>query len=81
MRGRDGLVVYTRNDCGLCVELLGELLEYCAGRGLTFEVRDVDADPGTQRRYGLQVPVLTLDGETVCFGRLDVTELTRRLSF
>lgn len=44
------------------------------------EVLDVDADAVLQRRHGLKVPVLLLDGEVVCHGRLDAGELTRLLS-
>jgi hypothetical protein len=43
------------------------------------EVVDVDSDPQLQRRYGLEVPVLLLDGTVVCRHRLDVKELTRLL--
>jgi hypothetical protein len=43
------------------------------------EVLDVDADPLLQRRHGLDVPVLLLDGSVVCRHRLDRVELTRLL--
>jgi len=40
---------------------------------------DVDSDPELLRRYGLNVPVLLLDGTVVCKHRLDVDELQRLL--
>ena len=43
------------------------------------EVVDVDADPELTRRYGLNVPVLLLDGTVVCRHRLDADELRRLL--
>jgi len=43
------------------------------------EVVDVDSDPQLQRRHGLEVPVLLLDGTVVCRHRLDRDELTRLL--
>jgi predicted thioredoxin/glutaredoxin len=43
------------------------------------DVLDVDADPQLLRRYGLDVPVLLLDGSLVCRHRLDVPELKRLL--
>jgi len=43
------------------------------------EVVDVDADPDLKRRYGLNVPVLLLDGTLVCRHRLDTAELLRIL--
>jgi hypothetical protein len=42
-------------------------------------VVDVDGDPELVRRYGLNVPVLLLDGTVVCRHRLDVGELRRLL--
>jgi glutaredoxin len=74
------LTVYTRVGCELCEEFLHELGEFNAERGVTVLVRDVDADPSTRERYGNQVPVLFLDGELLCFGRLDRTHLARRLA-
>jgi Glutaredoxin-like domain (DUF836) len=43
------------------------------------EVADVDADPLLKRRFGLDVPVLLLDGTVVCRHRLDAGELKRLL--
>ena len=43
------------------------------------EVVDVDSDPVLQRRHGLDVPVLLLDGTVVCRHRLDADELRRLL--
>ncbi len=73
------LTVWSREGCALCDEFLDELAPWAAARGLAVEVRDVDADPDTRRRYGLKVPVLTLDGSPVCHGHLDLPELERLL--
>ena len=43
------------------------------------DVVDVDADPDLQRRHGLEVPVLLLEGTVVCRQRLDAPELLRIL--
>ncbi len=43
------------------------------------DVVDVDSDPDLQRRHGLTVPVLLLDGSVVCRQRLDTAELLRIL--
>ena len=43
------------------------------------DVLDVDSDAQLARRYGLDVPVLLLDGCLVCRHRLDVPELKRLL--
>ncbi len=73
------LVLYQRAECGLCGEMLTELHEWLAGRGLACAVRDVDADPATRARFGLKIPVLTLDGRLVCHGRFDPARLERML--
>ena len=74
------LTVVHRRDCQLCEEMLAELA--ALGRSLPLpplEVVDVDSDPQLQRRHGLEVPVLLLDGTVVCRHRLDRDELSRLL--
>jgi predicted thioredoxin/glutaredoxin len=69
-----------RQDCDLCDEMLSEL--NVLGRILALppvEIIDVDSDPVLQRRHGLDVPVLLLDGSVVCRHRLDAAELKRLL--
>lgn len=66
-------LVFTREDCPLCEEFIAELF----GLVPEFEVRDVDADPVTRRRYGLKVPALTCDGSLVCHGRVDREAIAR----
>lgn len=73
------LVVYSREDCVLCEEMVAELGAWLQGRGLACELRDVDADPATRARFGMKIPVLTLDGRLVCHGRFDATRLERLL--
>jgi hypothetical protein len=74
------LTVVHREGCDLCDEMVAEL------QGLGRRVRlppitvaDVDSDPELLRRYGLNVPVLLLDGTVVCKHRLDTDELLRLL--
>jgi predicted thioredoxin/glutaredoxin len=74
------LTVVHRHDCELCDEMLSEL--HALARTTTLppiEVVDVDSDPVLQRRHGLDVPVLLLDGSVVCRHRLDAAELKRLL--
>jgi hypothetical protein len=74
------LTVVHRHGCGLCDEMVAELQALAAARPLPpIEVLDVDSDPELARRYGLNVPVLLLDGTVVCRHRLDHTELLRLL--
>jgi hypothetical protein len=74
------LTLITRQDCELCEEMARELARLAHERPLPpVELQDVDADPELTRRYGLNVPVLLLEGSVVCRHRLDRAELERLL--
>ena len=66
-------LVYTREDCPLCDEFVAELSAIVEA----FELRDVDDDATSRRRFGLKVPVLVCDGSVVCHGRLDRAAVLR----
>jgi Glutaredoxin-like domain (DUF836) len=69
-----------RSGCELCEEMLAELERLSLRVELpAIEVIDVDGDTELNRRYGLNVPVLLLDGTLVCRHRLDAPELLRML--
>ena len=77
---RERLTVMHRRGCELCEEMLRDL--ETLGRTVRLpevDVVDVDGDAELQRRYGLHVPVLLLDGTVVCRHRLDAPELVRLL--
>ncbi len=74
------LTIVHRRECDLCDEMVAEVR--ALGRTLTLpplEIVDVDGEPELLRRYGLNVPVLLLDGTLVCKHRLDAAELRRLL--
>jgi hypothetical protein len=74
------LTLVQRPDCGLCETMLEDLAALARTLSLPpLEVVDVDSDPQLQRRHGLDVPVLLLDGTVVCRHRLDAAELARLL--
>lgn len=77
---RARLLLYTRSECPLCEEMLHALQAMPEIGGCSLELADVDADPEARRRYGLKVPVLLMDGELVCHGRLDPAELRKALA-
>ncbi|HET9388759.1 MAG TPA: glutaredoxin family protein [Steroidobacteraceae bacterium] len=80
MPGSPRLTVMHRDGCGLCDEMLAELQALGRRQALPpIDVVDVDSDPELRRRYGLNVPVLLLDGSVVCRHRLDAAELQRLL--
>ena len=74
------LTVMHRHECELCDDMLADLERLRASVDLPpVEVVDVDSDSELNRRYGLSVPVLLLDGTVVCRHRLDAVELVRLL--
>ena len=74
------LTVVHREECELCDQMVAQLRALGRREVLPpLEVVDVDGDPDLQRRYGLNVPVLLLDGTVVCRQRLDAPELLRIL--
>ncbi|MBK7249961.1 MAG: glutaredoxin family protein [Gammaproteobacteria bacterium] len=74
------LTVVHREDCALCDEMIAELGALAATRTLPpLELLDVDSSRDLKKRYGLDVPVLLLDGAVVCRHRLDVAALERQL--
>ncbi|HEY4365925.1 MAG TPA: glutaredoxin family protein [Steroidobacteraceae bacterium] len=65
-------LVYSRQGCALCEEMLEELAQVLPPPvAATVVVQDVDADPELERKYGQRVPVLLVDGEFLCCYRLD----------
>lgn len=74
------LTIVHRHECDLCDEMVADLQALARTLSLPpMEVVDVDRDPELLRRYGLNVPVLLLDGTVVCKHRLDRDELRRLL--
>ncbi|HUN73437.1 MAG TPA: glutaredoxin family protein [Steroidobacteraceae bacterium] len=74
------LLLVQRPGCGLCEEMLAALERLSRSLELpAIELIDVESDTELNRRYGLNVPVLLLDGTVVCRHRLDAPELLRLL--
>ncbi len=74
------LLLLVRSECGLCEEMSAGLA--ALGRRAVLPpiaIADVDSDAQWQRRYGLTVPVLLLDGTPVCRTRLDEAALLAAL--
>jgi hypothetical protein len=73
-----GLVVLSREGCGLCEDMLHALADLERHQGLpAVTVVDVDSDPELIRQFGLKVPVLLLDGSVICHYTLNSNELLR----
>jgi hypothetical protein len=73
-------LLYSRPGCSLCEEMLLELAALPAAQGVPVEVLNIDDRDADRVRYGHKIPVLTLDGELVCHGRLDIEEVLKSLA-
>jgi glutaredoxin len=62
-RHRPEVVVHTRQGCGLCRR--AEALVAREARRADVRHVDVDTDEALVARYGVRVPVVTVDGEEV----------------
>lgn len=67
------VTVFTRPGCQLCDEALASLRAYLADpapagrlRAVTIEEVDIETDEDLHRRYLERIPVIELEGETVC---------------
>lgn len=71
------VVVYTRQQCGLCEK--AERLVAAEAAGAAVRLVDVDEDPELQRRYHVRVPVVTVDGDEIAAGRVAPGTVARAL--
>jgi hypothetical protein len=73
------LTLYSKPDCPLCDEMEEELSN--ASRGLPVKVTKVDitGDPELEKKYGLEIPLLTHDGERLARHRADERTLAAKI--
>jgi len=69
------LTVYVRQGCHLCADMLEELAGLQEELGFSWQLRDVDTEPGLAERYGARVPVLAAGATELCHFFLDPVRL------
>lgn len=74
------VVLYSRAGCHLCVDAEQVVEQVCTELGEPWTLVDVDGDPALKARYGDEVPVVTVDAETVGFWRIDADRLRAALT-
>lgn len=67
----------TRAGCHLCDEMAVLLDEVLPSHGLSYSLRNVDAEPALRERFTDVVPVLLRDGSPVAKVRVDRRTLDR----
>ncbi|MGH7822087.1 MAG: glutaredoxin family protein [Candidatus Binatia bacterium] len=73
------LTLYGRPECDLCEEMKAAVRQVAARVPLELHEVDVSGDRELERRYGLDVPVLLVDGREAFRHRATVAELVRWL--
>ena len=75
------LMVYARQHCHLCEDMIAALRDLQARLRFRLEVTDVDSDNDLRLRYGERVPVLVAArGEEICHYHLDLNALDAYLA-
>ncbi|MDO8893652.1 glutaredoxin family protein [Nitrosomonas sp.] len=71
------LIVYGREDCHLCQEMIVALKNFQVQVSFEFHVVDIDSDPELIVLYGEKIPVLMspLTNQLICHYFLDVAAL------
>ena len=73
------LVVYIKDGCHLCEQMLAELEQLSLPDTLHVDTVVIDANESLLQQYGTKVPVLVYGGREVCHYFLDPTALQQAL--
>jgi hypothetical protein len=76
------LTLYSRPGCHLCDEMKAVIhrVTRAADTPITVEEIDISTDPDLEARYGLEIPVLLVDGKKAAKYRVTEDELARLLA-
>ena len=76
------LTLYSRPGCHLCDEMkaLVQRVTSAVQAPATIEEIDISADPALEARYGLEIPVLMLQGKKIAKYRIEEAMLMRALA-
>ncbi len=74
-----GLTLYSRPGCHLCEEMKEIVAPVARELGCPVTELDISGDPGLERRYGGEIPVLLVNGRKAFKYRLTERELRKRL--
>lgn len=69
------VTLVSRRDCPLCAEARETLLLLAPSLHIDINEIEVDDDQALEDLYGLEVPVVLVDGARHCFGHVDPVRL------
>lgn len=74
------LTIYSRPGCHLCDEMKEVVRRVSASVPLALDEIDISGDAELERLYGVEIPVLMVDGKKVAKYRIGESELVRVLT-
>jgi len=74
------LTIYSRPGCHLCEEMKAVVAHVAREVPLHVEEIDISRDPNLEARYGLEIPVLLVDGRRAAKYRVTEEDLRRVLT-
>jgi glutaredoxin len=75
------LTIYSKPGCHLCDDMKSVVKDGIAAHpALSLEEIDISTDPVLLEHYGLEVPVLLIDGKKVAKYRISAMELTKAIA-
>ncbi len=78
--GAPSIVLYTRKKCPLCEEGKAALELATEMLNLTFSEVDIDQDERLLEIYQLMIPAITLNGELIAAGQVNMEALLENLT-
>jgi glutaredoxin len=74
------LTLYSRPGCHLCDEMKAVVKNVARTIPLALDEVDISADPALEAQYGLEIPVLLVEGKKAAKYRIGEEELRRLLA-
>ena len=74
------ITLYSRPGCHLCEEMKSVVSRVARLMPITLAEVDISSDPELERQYGIEVPVLFVDGRKAAKYRIAEDELIRILA-
>lgn len=73
------LTLYSRAGCHLCEDMKAVVEPVAQELGWAIEAVDISGDPALEAEFGMEIPVLFVNGRKAFKYRVDARELRRRL--
>jgi len=69
------LILYGRQACGLCQDMLWQLQELAVELNIRVDWVDIDSDPALVAELGARIPVLMAENIEICHYTVDMAAL------